>query len=200
MNENEDPVIIELPGNLTVRRLRPTDAPASVQHLNNARVHATLRNQIPFPYLLEHAESWIAFATDPANFVRSGPWTVAETGSTGPPLPVHYAIALDDQYIGSISVSPLDDVYFRAAELGYWLGEAHWGKGVMSRVIPAFVDWVWKTFGVFVRLNGATYEGNLASERLLRKAGFQFEGLRPDAVCKNGVVKGEVMWGALRPV
>jgi RimJ/RimL family protein N-acetyltransferase len=92
-----------------------------------------------------------------------------------------------------------EDIYFRTGELGYWIGEEHWGRGIMSRVIPAFVEWTWSTFGILVRLNGLVTESNAGSSRLLEKAGFVLEGRREDAICKNGHICAELMYGALRP-
>lgn len=69
----------------------------------------------------------------------------------------------------------------------------------MSKVVPAFVSWCWKTFGILIRLNGETVEGNAGSAALLKKAGFVFEGRRENALVKEGVVKSLEMFGALRP-
>ena len=69
----------------------------------------------------------------------------------------------------------------------------------MSRVVPAFVDWTWRTFDILVRLNGSTYEWNVQSGKLLEKAGFTREGRKPDAFIKNGRIGAEIIWGALRP-
>ncbi|KAF2768600.1 acyl-CoA N-acyltransferase [Teratosphaeria nubilosa] len=90
------------------------------------------------------------------------------------------------------------DIYFRTGELGHWIGEEQWGKGIMSKVVPAMVGWCWRTFGVLVRISAEVREDNLASQKLLKKAGFQYEGLRPDLICRNGVLAAGLMFGALR--
>lgn len=90
-------------------------------------------------------------------------------------------------------------MYFRTAELGYWLGEEHWGKGVMSKVVPPFVSWAWETFGILVRLNSGAVEQNVVSQKVLEKAGFVYEGRRENFAFKDGTVFSEVMYGALRP-
>ena len=69
----------------------------------------------------------------------------------------------------------------------------------MSKVVPAFVEWVWRTFGILVRLNAGTYERNFGSQNVLKKAGFVFEGRRQNSAFKNGELVTELMWGALRP-
>lgn len=69
----------------------------------------------------------------------------------------------------------------------------------MSAIVPAFVNWVWQTFGIFVRLNGEVSEANKGSAALLEKAGFVVEGRRENAVFKNGKLESVIMFGALRP-
>lgn len=131
--------------------------------------------------------------------MRSGPWT-AETGSQGPALPANYVITLDDEAIGGIGLTFGGDVYFRSAELGYWLSEQHWRKGIMAKVVPAFVKWTWATFDILIRLDGETAEDNVGSAALLKSAGFELEGRRPNMICKMGELRTALIWGALRPV
>lgn len=113
-----------------------------------------------------------------------------EFGNGTPPPPPFLFSSLADANV---------DIYHRTAELGYWLSPSHWGKGYMSIIVPAFVLWAWRTFGILVRLNAAVNEENAASQRVLGRAGFEVEGRRRDAVCKGGRVGAEIMLGALRP-
>lgn len=69
----------------------------------------------------------------------------------------------------------------------------------MSGLLPGFLQWAWRTFGVLIRVSAETAESNPRSGRVLQKAGFVLEGRRPDMACKNGVVTAELMWGVLRP-
>lgn len=190
-------VILQLPNGIAVREWRHTDAPSMGRHANSKRVWDGLRNRMPHPYTEADAEWWINFCHETSNHVRSGKWT-PETGSQGPPIPHGYAITVDDEAVGSVDLVFKDDVYFRTAEIGYWLGDEHCGKGIMSKVVPPFVAWAWETFGILVRISAETYEWNAASGKVLQKAGFKYEGRRPDMVCKNGTIVAELMWGALR--
>ena len=196
---NED-IIVQLPNGIGVRRYRQSDVTSLSRHGNNKKIWNNLRNRMPNPYLEEHAKWWIDRTNDPSNFVPSGPWT-AETSSQGPLIPSNYTVTIDDEAVGSIGLEFGDasDVYARTAEIGYWLGEEHWGKGVMSKVVPAFVEWTWGTFGILVRLNAETYERNMGSRRCLEKAGFEVEGRRRWAFLKNGVIGNDAFMGALRP-
>ncbi|TKA32823.1 hypothetical protein B0A50_01048 [Salinomyces thailandicus] len=122
-----------------------------------------------------------------------------KTGSQGPAISTNFAVAFKDEASGSIGLEVQNGVYFRTAKVGYWLGLEHWGKGIMSRLVPPFVQWAWESFDVLGRLNAETAETNLASGKVLHKAGFKFEGRRPDVVCKNRAILAVLMWGAMKP-
>lgn len=155
---------------------------------------------MPHPYTEADAAGWINFCHDTANHKGSGKWSV-EKGFEGPFIPSGYAITVNDEAVGGIGLAfgDVKDVYRHQAELGYWLGEEHWGKAVMSAVVPAFVDWGFETFGILFRINGETVESNKPSQKLLQKAGFALEGRRPDFVTKNDVTQAALFWGKLRP-
>ncbi|KAK4555566.1 hypothetical protein LTR86_007319 [Recurvomyces mirabilis] len=198
--EAEGRIIVELPDGICVRQWRHTDAASGSHHGGNIKVWNNLRNRMPHPYTEANAAGWINFCHDTANHRGSGTWS-PETGFQGPKIPTGYAIAINGEAVGSIGLNFADekDVYLHQAELGYWLGEEHWGQGVMSKVVPAFVHWAFKTFGILFRINGATSGNNVASAKLLKKAGFEYEGRRPNFITKNGVTTAELIWGVLRP-
>nr|POE65867.1 putative n-acetyltransferase yoaa [Quercus suber] len=196
--EPSSDVIVELADKLSIRRYRTSDVPAMARHGNNIKIWNNLRNRFPHPYSEADAVEWIGLISSAAKAVKAGPWT-PEGGALGPALPTSYAIAWNDDFIGSIGLEFGGDIYFRTAELGYWIGEEFWGRGIMSQVVEGFVPWVWSTFGVLVRLNVETNERNEGSKRVLSKAGFQNEGFRPNMVTKNGITQGVFMWGLLRP-
>lgn len=102
--------------------------------------------------------------------------------------------------MGGIGLEFGQDVYFRSAEVGYWLSEDHWGKGMMSKVVPAFTRWAFDTFEVLIRLNAETNEDNVGSQAILKRAGFLIEGRRPNMVFKRGKISTALYWGLLRPL
>lgn len=191
-------VIVEISDRVKVRTWQQSDITSSARHLNSKQVWDNLRNRIPHPYKEFDAAWWIGECEKQTNHVSSGTWTPA-AGSEGPLLPTDYAIVIDDEAVGGIGLQFEQDVYIRTAELGYWLGHGHWGKGVMSQVVPAFVQWAWETFGILIRINASTYEWNAASGKVLQKAEFEYEGRQRDAFVKNGSIGAMLMWGALRP-
>ena len=199
-------VIITLPNNITVRRYRLTDTNSLSHHANNRQIWNNLRNRIPYPYTPKDSETWIRTNLGSTEWVASGPYTPSAddapggTGS-GELLPTNYSICVNDEAVGSIGLDfgAAGEIYARNAEIGYWLSESYWGKGIMGVVVPAFVDWGWRTFGRLVRINAEVKEDNVASRRSLEKAGLVVEGRRKMAFVKNGKFENEIMMGMLRP-
>lgn len=198
-SEDSD-IILSLPNSIVVRRYRAADATSLSNHGNNIKIWNQLRNRMPYPYTKDAAQFWIEYCSSPEQFRASGPWT-PDTGAQGPFVPTNFTIAVNGQACGSIGLDFGDpvDVYFRSAEVGYWLGEDYWGKGVMGAVVPAFVDWTWQMFGILIRLNAEVASQNLGSFRCLQRAGFVEEGRKKCAFVKNGVILDEILLGMLRP-
>lgn len=168
--------------------------------LNNANVRKYMRTRIPDPLTENDAQAWIDHCRDMTGWARSGPWKfAAEREEEEELLPTQYAIGHEEgELIGAIGITIKDDVYFRTAELGYWLAEPWWGKGVMSVVVKAFVEWVFGTLGVVFRIEAVAFADNAASAAVLRKAGFRSEGRKESAVWKDGKVGAEDIWGIVR--
>ncbi len=85
----------------------------------------------------------------------------------------------------------------RSAEIGYWLAEPYWGRGIATRALRAFADYAFATFDL-VRLYGTPFEWNPASARVLEKAGFAYEGLLRQSITKDGRSVGAWMYGLVR--
>ncbi|CAJ2513387.1 Uu.00g015060.m01.CDS01 [Anthostomella pinea] len=167
-----------------VRPYAPSDAEAIALVANDPRVRATMRDRFPSPYTLAAAEFWIEHsnsATPVLNFVVCTPDNVPAGA------------------IGLEAVPHADnDVARGTLELGYWLGNRHWGKGIMGDAARHFVRWAFAQFPDLVRIDGSIVEGNAGSEKVLLRAGFVKEGLKRCAITKNGKVSGEVIFGLIR--
>ena len=98
---------------------------------------------------------------------------------------------------GGIGVVLQSDVERVSAELGYWLGERAWGRGVMTEAVAAFVPWAFDRYSL-TRIYAHVFEFNVASTRVLEKAGFLCEGRLRKAVIKNGQVLDELMYARIR--
>lgn len=161
-----------------IRSFRRGDVASMVKHANNPNVSAFLREAFPYPYTRRDARIWIEAA-------------LAQTPET------HFAIATPDELIGSIGFHPQDDVHRRSAELGYWLGESFWGRGIISAAIPTMVRHAFENFDL-LRIFAYVFEGNTASERVLEKAGFFCEGVLRQSVFKQGRMLDQKLFALLR--
>ncbi len=143
----------------------------------NPRVAVNLRDHFPHPYTLEDGEEWLraALVQDPE---------------------VNFALATDRELIGSIGLKLGEDVYRHAAEVGYWLGEPFWSRGIATRAVRALSDWAFADFGL-LRLHAYVFGDNTASMRVLEKAGFEREGVQRRAVVKSGRVLDQILYGRL---
>ena len=102
--------------NCTLRRWRPGDEASLVLHANNREVWLNLRDQFPYPYTSADAESWVALAA-----------------SQG--LPTAFAIEVDSEAVGGVGFSLQGDIERVSAEIGYWLGQRLWNRGIMTAAV-----------------------------------------------------------------
>jgi [ribosomal protein S5]-alanine N-acetyltransferase len=168
----------DIPGML-LRPLRPQDAPDMAREANTTRIHEFVRDFFPYPYLVQHAESFIQ-----------------EQGAGDPPR--HWAITCQDRFCGVIGYTPQEDVYRFSAEIGYWLGESHWGRGLATAAIRALVDHMFHQTDI-LRVYAKVFAFNTASMRALEKAGFHHEGVAVKHVFKNARFWDEHQYYRLHP-
>ncbi|RDW81553.1 GNAT family N-acetyltransferase [Aspergillus mulundensis] len=171
--------------NTLIRPFAPTDSDIEclAQHADNPLIAQFMRNAFPHPYTRDAAIKWINF-----------------TLSQNPIC--HFAIcdANTNTIIGAIGLKGRDDVQYRSMEVGYWLGQEFWGRGIGSEAVGEFVKWVFghEGFGHLVRIDAEVFDGNEGSKRVLEKVGFGFEGRRRKAVEKNGLVLDTFVYALLR--
>ncbi|GAB7014895.1 GNAT family N-acetyltransferase [Methanogenium cariaci] len=176
--------------NIYLRPWELRDAPSLAQYANNPRIAASLRDDFPSPYTLNDANRFIAMATGRSS-ARSLPGSPAGSSCRSSSR-LLLAIAVEGIAVGGIGIHLLDDVYRNTAEIGYWLGEPFWGKGIVTAAVSALVPVVFERFDI-VRLQAGVFASNPASMRVLEKCGFVREAVLRDAITKNGIVMDEVM-------
>jgi RimJ/RimL family protein N-acetyltransferase len=159
----------------TIRDCRLGDAVSLAKHANNRNVSIKLRDRFPFPYTIEDAKSFLERAV-----AKDRPEQI-------------FCIDIDGSLVGTIGLHRGEDVHRLSAEMGYWLGEEFWGKGIMSEVVPAFVDYCFEKFSL-TRMFASTYVTNLASARVLEKAGFVLEGRLRKNVIKDGQILDSLLY------
>jgi len=163
--------------NLKLGRLRSwekEDAAALVQHANNPKIAANMRDGFPYPYTLKNANDWLdAVLKDEKN--------------------IFLAIEMDGEAIGGIGIIPFGDVYRKGAEIGYWLSETYWNRGIATDAINQLVNHAFKFAGL-IRISACVFEKNKTSMHVLEKAGFHLESIHKKAVFKNGELLDEFVY------
>ena len=162
-------------GCCVLRPWRASDAPIVTPLLGDRDVWLNLSDRVPHPYELQHAEQFIA------------------THSAKNP-PENVAITVDDKPVGGIGVFPGEGINRVSAEMGYWLGKPHWGKGIGSAALKAMTGYVAENFE-FTRIFALVLARNPASARMLEKAGYVREGYLKRSVIKAGVIEDDILFG-----
>ena len=154
------------------------DAVSLQRHANNRNIWRNLRDIFPHPYTLDDAHAFLR------HVANENPMTT-------------FGLATPDEGIGCIGLQMGRDVHRKTAEVGYWLGESFWGRGIMSEAIPPFTRWAFETFNL-ERIYAEPFANNPASARVLEKAGFVCEGRLRCRVFKDGQHLDSFLYARLR--
>jgi [ribosomal protein S5]-alanine N-acetyltransferase len=161
-----------------VRRWVLEDAASLSRHANNRKIWLNVRDHFPHPYTPAHAQDWIE--------------------KVAPIDPVtQFAIEVDGEAAGGIGITQLQDVDRYSAEIGYWLGEAHWGRGITTAVVRSVTEHAFAAFGLH-RIYAGVFEWNPASRRVLEKAGYTLEGRLRRAAFKDGKLLDQYLYAVTR--
>ena len=164
--------------NFTLRPWNLKDLDSLVKHANNNNIAKNMTDQFPHPYTEENGKLFIDFATKNN--------------------PVHiFAIDVNGEAVGGIGIHPQADIYRKNAELGYWLAEPFWGKGIITKAIPQMLDFAFKTYPI-TRVYARPYGTNTASQRVLEKSGFKLEARLEKTIFKNGEALDELIYSVKR--
>lgn len=164
-------------------RLRPwkrEDAPALQQCADEYEIARNLRDVFPHPYTLADAETYI-------NLCLAGDCT----------RQLCCAIEVDGRLAGSIGLFCGTDVYRKSAELGYWLGKAFWGRGVMTEAVRQICREGFSRFDI-ARIYAEPFARNTGSRRVLEKNGFSLEGTLRQGVYKEDMLQDYCIYALLR--
>lgn len=161
-----------------IRSWAKSDAYSLQKYADNRQVWLNLRDVFPHPYTLEDAWAWIEFAS-----------------SQKPEC--NFAITAAEEAIGGIGLVLGEDVHCRTAELGYWLGEPFWGRGIMSGAIACFTEYCFGNFQL-QRIFAVPFATNQASRRVLEKAGYRLEGIMRKSAVKDGRIQDQALYAFVR--
>jgi ribosomal-protein-alanine N-acetyltransferase len=163
-----------------LRALVPEDAPALVVHADNPAVARHMFDGFPQPYDRAAADAWAGHEANSGDFGRV------------------WAIVVDGGLIGCIGLVQ-DKGWLRCnAELGYWIGEAYWRRGIMADALRQVTDWAFAALPELTRMHAGIFAGNEASQAVARHCGYVREGLLKQSAIKDGVVIDRVVWATYR--
>lgn len=162
-----------------IRKWELSDAADLAAALSNKKILDNLRDGLPYPYTEQDGADYIS-----AMLSADEEETFA------------FAVTADDKVIGSIGVFRQGNIHRQTAELGYYIAEEYWGRGIMTEAVRQTCKHVFEKSDI-IRIYAEPFANNTASCRVLEKAGFQYEGtLRSNAV-KNGKVVDMKMYSIL---
>lgn len=157
-----------------LRAWRDGDQPSLVRYANNRAIWLNLRDRFPYPYTTADAQSWVQFAS-----------------SRNPPT--SHAIEVHGEAVGGVSLHLHGDVERVSAEIGYWLGEPFWNRGIMSTAVRAVTQYAFAEFSL-TRLYAVPYATNTASHKVLAKAGYTRDAFLRRSAIKDGIVLDQVLY------
>ena len=164
-----------------LRRWRPEDAAGLAPLADNWAVAQNLRDVFPHPYTPADAEAFIQSCL-----------AASEREA------LYRAITVDGRAVGGITITRGQDVYRRSAELGYWLAEPYWGRGIMTAAVAGMTALAFASYGDLLRIHAEPYARNRGSRRVLEKNGYQLEGILRRSVVKAGEILDSCVYARLR--
>lgn len=161
---------------ITLRDYQQADIDSIHQLLNNFAVSRFLSSRIPYPYSRDDANWWV---------------------TTGSKQEITRVIEFNQHLAGIIGVIPGRFENRRCGELGYWLGQPFWGKGLATLAVQAMTRLIFSET-VLVRLFAPIYGPNKASMRVVEKSGYLLEGIAKQAIFKDGEFFDEYIYARLK--
>jgi RimJ/RimL family protein N-acetyltransferase len=162
---------------IKIRDIEQGDAKAIVSHMNNVKVVKYLTSKIPYPYSDIDADWWI---------------------NEGSKEGINKIIEHNGILAGLIGVTPGQFENERSAEIGYWLAESHWGKGLATLALQQVTEMVFNTTNI-VRLFAPVFGPNSASKRVLEKSGYYQEAIQRNALFKHDQFYDAYIYAKLKP-
>ena len=149
-----------------LRKIELSDKAELSRLMNNKKIWDNIRNYIPHPYKEKDAESFIELIENDE-------------------LQQVFAIEFDSKFCGVIGLILQKDIYEKSAEIGYWIGEPYWGKGIVSEAVKLITEYGFEKNNL-IRIYASVFEFNIASMKVLEKNGYIKEGILKKAIFKNG--------------
>jgi len=162
----------------TIRSFRESDADSIARYANNRKIWLNLRDAFPHPYTVQ----------DGSDFIEMVSTRKIETT---------FAISIGDAAVGSIGFGLHSDVERKTAEIGYWLGEPFWNRGIMTEVLRTITEYAFDTHQL-TRIFALPFEWNHPSMRVLEKTGYTLEGRMKKSAIKDNKIIDQMLYAKTR--
>ncbi len=162
-----------------IRPWRAADLDALVRNANNINIARQLRDRFPHPYTPANGIAFLKHVSQDQN-------------------PTNLAIEVEGAAAGGIGFVPGTDVERFSAEIGYWLGEPYWGRGIITEALTLVTADVFERLNI-LRLFALPFADNLASRRVLEKAGYGCEGIMRSSSVKYGRPRDQALYARVNP-
>lgn len=164
--------------NSVLRVWETGDEQSLVENANNYNVSKNLKDTFPYPYTLDDAHDWINF-----NILKN-PVT-------------NFAIVVEGKAVGGVGLHAKEDIFRKNMEIGYWLGEKYWGRGIVSEAVAEVTKFGFDNFDI-ERIYASVFSTNRASMKVLEKAGYSLEAILKKSVFKNGHILDDYVYAKYR--
>jgi RimJ/RimL family protein N-acetyltransferase len=154
------------------------DAESLQRHADSRDVSMQLRDRFPYPYTIEQARAFLGWITRQ-------------------PSPTVWAIDVAREAVGGIGIELRTDVERVSAEIGYWLGQKYWNRGIATDALKAVTAEAFKRFDI-TRLYAVPFADHVASIRVLEKAGYVREGHMRHSAIKNGLIRDQLLYATYK--
>lgn len=165
--------------NYLLREWSLSDKISLAENANNINIWNNVRDYFPYPYTVEDGEQFINMVLS-----KESPFT-------------DFAIDVGGKAVGGIGIVLNSDVERISAEIGYWLGEYYWNRGITTNVVEEMVDYAFSHFPI-KKLYAPVFDFNRASQRVLEKVGFEREAVLKQAAIKNSKIIDLHYYGLIR--
>jgi RimJ/RimL family protein N-acetyltransferase len=164
--------------NFILRPWQLSDIESLAKYANNKDLTSFLTNRFPVPYTENDAKNFIEIALNDSTMVK-------------------YAIEINGEAVGRIEFYPQADVLCKNIEIGYWIGEPFWGKGIMTEVVKQIIPIGFERFDV-TRIYAKCFGENIGSQKVLENAGFKLEARFENIIYKYDTFQDELIYGVRR--
>jgi RimJ/RimL family protein N-acetyltransferase len=151
---------------ITLREFFISDRERLVSLANDEAVSRYLVHTFPYPYTDADAEWWIGTGSK-------------QNGA------ITRVIEYHGVFVGSVGISPQGGWRDHVGEIGYWVGREHWGKGIASSALQQMTEHGFADLRL-KKLSAGVLAPNTPSMHVLRKCGYELEGVLKSEVRKNG--------------